>query len=282
EGMNVNERGNDKALIWIYNKDRKDYTFKDLRDQSNQFLNILRKYGIKKGDKMIAQLPLLPINWISYLACIKGGMIIIPTATTMAVRGMEFRFKSLFPEVALADPENAKKIDQAEEKFENNIKLKLIVGGNRKGWVNVDTMFDEPKTAQSENTKADDDLFYFFTSGTTGMPKVVAHTHFTYPVGHLTTASWIGLKKGDLHYNISQPGWAKFFWSSFFAPWNMGATVLGYHIDRFDPIEQLTNIQDLKVTTFCAPPSALRSLVREDLSVFDFSNLRQCVAAGEP
>lgn len=282
EGLNAKEDGDEKALLWIYNDQRKDYTFNELKNQSSQFLNLLRRHGINRGDKMIAQLPLLPINWIAYLACIKGGLIIIPTATTMAVRGMEFRFESLFPEVALADPDNAEKIDKAESKFDEKIKLKLIVGDDREGWVNVDELFKESTEAEAVKTRADDDLFYFFTSGTTGMPKVVAHTHFTYPVGHLTTASWIGLKKGDLHYNISQPGWAKYFWSSFFAPWNVGACLLGYHTDRFDAAEQLQNIQDLGVTTFCAPPTALRSLVQEDLKKYDLSKLRQCVAAGEP
>jgi len=282
EPLNVKEDPEGKALIWIYNQDRKDYTFWQLDQKTNQFLNLLRKHGVEKGDKMLAQLPLVPENWISYLACIKGGIVIIPTATTLAVRGMQFRFESLFPEVALADADNAEKIDQAAEKFEQKIKLKLIVGAEREGWINVDEMLKESPHAEGEKTKADDDLFYFFTSGTTGMPKVVAHTHFTYPVGHLTTASWIGLKKGDLHYNISQPGWAKFFWSSFFAPWNMGTTLLGYHTDRFNPEEQLSNIQNLEVTTFCAPPTALRTLVQEDLTAYDFSKLRQCVAAGEP
>lgn len=280
--LNVDAFPDEKALLWIYNEKRMDFTFSDLDRQTNQFLNLLRKYGIKQGDHMIAQLPLLPVNWVSYLACIKGGLIIVPTATTMAVRGMEFRFQSLFPEVALADADNAEKIDAAESKFDKKIKLKLIVGVQREGWVNVDEMLKESTSAEEAKTKADDDLFYFFTSGTTGMPKVVAHTHFTYPVGHLTTASWIGMRQGDLHYNISQPGWAKYFWSSFFAPWNMGATILGYHTDRFNPKEQLTNIQKLEVTTFCAPPTALRSLVQEDLTAYDFSKLRRCVAAGEP
>lgn len=281
EAMNVKPDPQGRALTWIYNDQRKDYTFQDLDEQTNQFLNLLRKHGIEKGDKVFAQIPMVPVNWMTYLSCIKGGMVIIPTATTMAVRGMKFRFKTLFPEVALGDASTAEKIDEAEAEFDIDIKLKLIVGAEREGWINVDAMFEESKEAEAAKTKSDDDLFYFFTSGTTGMPKVVAHTHFTYPVGHLTTASWIGLKKGDLHYNISQPGWAKFFWSSFFAPWNVGASILAYHMDRFKPQEQLRNIQNLGVTTFCAPPTALRSLVQEDLEDYDLK-LRQCVAAGEP
>lgn len=281
EPLNVKEIPDEKALIWIYNEQREDLTFSELSKKSNQFLNFLRKHGIEQSDKMFAQLPLVPINWISYLGCIKGGVIIVPTATTMAVRDLEFRFQTIFPQVVLADAINAEKIDLAESKLENKIKLKLIVNAEREGWINVDEIYNESTEAEAADTLADDDLFYFFTSGTTGMPKVVVHTHFTYPVGHLTTAAWIGLKKGDLHYNISQPGWAKFFWSSFFAPWNVGATLLGYHTDRFDAKEQLRNIQDLGVNTFCAPPTALRTLIQEDISQFNFQ-LRQCVAAGEP
>lgn len=281
EPLNVKENPQDKALTWIYNKERIDFTFQEIHNQANQFLNLLRRNQIQRGAIMFAQLPLLPINWISYLACIKGGMVIVPTATTMAVRDLEFRFQSIFPDVVLADTENAKKIDTAENKFSKKIKLKLITEGELEGWINIRDLQKESNEAIGAETMADDPLFYFFTSGTTGMPKIVVHTHFTYPVGHLTTSAWIGLRKGDLHYNISQPGWAKFFWSSFFAPWNMGATILGYHTDRFDAREQLKNIQDLGVTTFCAPPTALRTIIQENIAGYKFK-LRQCVSAGEP
>jgi len=114
------------------------------------------------------------------------------------------------------------------------------------------------------------------------MPKVVTHTHFSYPFGHLTTASWIGLKKDDIHYNISQPGWAKFAWSSFFAPWSVGATVFAfYQTTRFNAKEHLSMLEKYKITTFCAPPTALRMLILEDLKSYSFA-LKECVAAGEP
>ena len=281
EPHNVAKFGNQKGLIWKYNDQREDYTFQDLSDKYNQFLNFLRKNGINNGDKMFSQVPLLPITWIGYLAAIKGGLIIIPAATTLDARDLAFRFQSSFPEVALADQANASKIDEAEAKFDQQIKIKLISEGEREGWININDLWNESTNAEAADTHSDDDLFYFFTSGTTGMPKVVVHTHYTYPVGGFTTSSWVGMKPGDLHYNISQPGWAKFFWSSFFAPWNMGATILGYHADKFVPKEQLQTIQDLGVTTFCAPPTALRVLILEDLKSYNFK-LRQCVAAGEP
>ncbi|MGV0828257.1 AMP-binding protein [Empedobacter brevis] len=281
EPYNVAQLGEQKGLIWKYNDQREDYTFQDLSNKYNQFLNYLRSKGIKEGDKMFSQVPLLPITWIGYLAAIKGGLVIIPAATTLGVRDLAFRFESSFPEVVLADLENASKIDEAEAKFDRKIKIKLITEGEREGWTNLNELWNESSEAEAADTKPDDDLFYFFTSGTTGMPKVVVHTHYTYPLGGFTTSSWVGMKQGDLHYNISQPGWAKFFWSSFFAPWNMGATILGYHTDKFDSKEQLQTIQDLGVTTFCAPPTALRVLILEDLKNYRFK-LRQCVAAGEP
>ena len=281
EPHNVVKLGHQKGLIWKYNQQKEEYTFNDLSNKYNQFLNYLRNNGIETGDKMFSQVPLLPITWIGYLAAIKGGLVIIPAATTLDARDLAFRFESTFPEIALADPENAAKIDEAEAKFEQKIKIKLISEGNREGWININDLWKESTEAEAADTNSDDDLFYFFTSGTTGMPKIVIHTHYTYPIGGFTTSSWVGMKPGDLHYNISQPGWAKFFWSSFFAPWNMGATILGYHTDKFNPKEQLQTIQDLGVTTFCVPPTALRVLILEDLKQYNFK-LRQCVAAGEP
>lgn len=281
EPYNVQQLGEQVGLIWKYNQEEEQFTYRQLSEKSNQFLNFLRRHGIQQNDIMLSQIPLLPSSWISYLACIKGGIIVIPAAVTLEARDLKFRFESAFPQVVLADPANADKIDAAEAQFDQKIKLKLITEGEREGWVNLSIMDDESNVAEAALTKPDDNLFYFFTSGTTGMPKVVVHTHYTYALGSFTTSSWVGLKQGDVHYNISQPGWAKFFWSSFFAPWNMGATILGFHCDRFVPKEQLQALVDYNVTTFCAPPTALRALILEDLEAFHF-NLRQCVAAGEP
>lgn len=269
------------ALIWRYNNQEKHYTFKGIYEETNQFLNFLRKHGIEKGNRIYTQLPLVPANWISTLAAIKGGLTLIPAATTLTAKDIAYRFETLFPEVAITDKTNAAKIEAAELMLNKTIKIKIIVDEAREGWHHIDEIFAENKIAESAKTSSDDHLFYFFTSGTTGLPKIVTHTQFTYPFGHLSTASWIGLRAGDIHYNISAPGWAKFAWSSFFAPWNMGATIFANQVDRFDAKEQLQTIEKYGITTFCAPPTVLRMLIQEDLSAYKFK-FRQCVAAGEP
>jgi acetyl-CoA synthetase len=173
-------------------------------------------------------------------------------------------------------------MDQALSKYNQSVGVKLLLDGQRKGWTSLEEIEGYEKNAVAANTKRDEDLFWFFTSGTTGMPKVVVHTHATYPLGHFTTAAWIGLSKGDKHYNISQPGWAKFAWSSVFAPLNVGATTFVYkQSGRFTASRQLKAIQDHNITTLCAPPTALRLLIQESLSDYRFS-LRECVSAGEP
>ena len=154
--------------------------------------------------------------------------------------------------------------------------------GERNGWIPFSVIDAEEKQASAADTQKDEDLFWFFTSGTTGMPKVVVHTQSSYPLGHLTTAAWIGMKPGDKHYNISQPGWAKFAWSCVFAPLNLGATVFVYASkERFIASKQLKLIEDNHITTLCAPPTALRLMIQENLKQHRFS-LRECVSAGEP
>ena len=279
--MNVKSYPDSNALIWRNSEIEKYYTFEKIYETANQFLNFLRKHGIEKGNRIYTQLPVVPANWICSLAAIKGGLALIPAATSLTAQDIAYRFQTIFPEVAISDALNASKIETAEKMLNRLIKVKIIVDEEREGWQHIDSINKGDKHAEAAVTFSDDHLFYFFTSGTTGLPKIVTHTQFTYPVGHLTTASWVGMRHGDVHYNISAPGWAKFAWSSLFAPWNMGATIFANQVDKFDAKEQLATIEKYGISTFCAPPTVLRMMVQEDLSKYNFK-FRQCVAAGEP
>jgi acyl-coenzyme A synthetase/AMP-(fatty) acid ligase len=282
ENIHVKDMPDAQALIWTDGIQTKTFSFGELSLHCNRFLRFLHKHHLQQQDVIFSQMPLLPENWLTVLVSIKGGFRLIPAATILSVHDIVYRFGKLMPNAVVADPDNAIKIDEAEELLNKFVPLKILVNGTRKGWVSFEEIYTEEPAADTAPTNADDALFLFFTSGTTGMPKVVTHTHFSYPFGHLTTASWIGLQQGDIHYNISQPGWAKFAWSSFFAPWSVGATIFAFHqTSRFNAAEHLEMVAKNKVTTFCAPPTALRMLILEDLKSWSF-RLRECVAAGEP
>ena len=248
----------------------------------NQLLNLLRRQNVQQGDTVFIMCGLHQGLWTTYLAGIKGGFILIPAAGILSASDLVYRFQKARPNVIVTDRENLHKMEQALSQYDGEVGVKLLLDGHHAGWSSFDLIDSELPDAVAADTAKDDDLFWFFTSGTTGMPKVAVHTHVSYPLGHLTTAAWIGLKQGDRHYNISQPGWAKFAWSCVFAPLNIGATIFVYKAKgRFIAAEQLRIIQDHKVTTLCAPPTALRALIQEDLHQYHFS-LKECVAAGEP
>ena len=248
----------------------------------NQLLNFLRRQNVHKEDSIFVMCGLNEGLWITYLGAIKGGFILIPAASILTVDDIVYRFEKCSPKVVIADRENLHKTEQALSQFNGVVEIKLLLDGEHEGWSSFSLIGEEAEEAAAADTSKDDDLFWFFTSGTTGLQKVVAHTHTSYPLGHLTTAAWIGLTPGDIHYNISQPGWAKFAWSSVFAPLNVGATVFAYKTPgRFMASEQLKIIQDHKITTLCAPPTALRLFIQEDLTRYHFS-LKECVSAGEP
>ena len=257
-------------------------TYKQGSEKCNQLLNFLRKQNVQQGDDIFIMCGLNEGLWISYLSAIKGGLILIPAASILTVNDIVYRFQKASPKVIIADKENAEKMAQALLQYSHPVKVKLLLDGEKDGWISYSIIDKEEKVAISADTNKDDDLFWFFTSGTTGMPKVAVHTQSSYPLGHLTTAAWIGLKAGDKHFNISQPGWAKFAWSCVFAPLNVGATAFAYvPKGRFVAGSYLKIIQDHKVTTLCAPPTALRMLINENLNEYLFS-LRECVSAGEP
>jgi len=283
EARHVRRSPDRLALDWADDHGRGvRLSYREFVGEANRLLNLLRRLGLKEHQTLFVMLPVYPEVWLSYYAAIKGGFVLVPAATILLPSDIEYRFRQLHPGAVLADPESAKKIDWAEIATGHPIPIKLVAGGERPGWTSVDERRKESTEASAADTLSSDLLFLFFTSGTTGLPKIVTHTHASYPVGHLTTTAWIGVKPGDVHANISQAGWAKFAWSSFFAPWNVGATTFSYfYAGRFDPKHQLEALQDHAVTTFCAPPTVWRMFILEDLAKYRF-RFRECVSAGEP
>ncbi len=285
EGLHVAAHPDKPALVLTDGTDRQQLTYAELAARANCLLNYWRAAGVRPQQAVLLMVPVCAELWDTYVAGIKGGQILIPAASILTVKDLEYRFGRLLPAVVVADLENAAKIDAAEQALGQRIALKMLVGGpaaQRPGWVSFAETNDLPDQAEAAPTRADDPLFLFFTSGTTGLPKIVTHTHFSYQVGHLSTAAWIGLRPTDRHCNISQSGWAKFAWSSFFAPLSVGCTLVVHQgSGRFAGGPLLAALARERVSTFCAPPTVLRLLILEDLAAYDFS-FRECVSAGEP
>ncbi|MBE8539883.1 AMP-binding protein [Geoglobus acetivorans] len=283
EGIHVKENGDKTALLWtdIETGEKKKFSYKELAEEGNRIVNFLRGHGIDKGDNFYMMIPLVPEIWFSTLATVKGGFVGVPTATTMTARELEYRFKTYPPDSVIADEASAKVIDEALELAGVEPKVKIVLG-QKDGWTSYDEVRKESGTAESAKTRYDDVIFCFFTSGTTGLPKRVVHTATSYPLGHLSTACFINIQPGDVHNNLSQPGWAKYAWSSFFAPLIVGATATGfYYSGRLNGDQYLQALDENGVTTFCAPPTAWRLFLLSDIGKYDYK-LRDVVSAGEP
>jgi len=283
DGLHVRDRGQKPALIWedLATGETRIYTYKEFAANGNRCLNGLRQAGADKGDNMYLMLPIVPETWFASYACIKGGIVAVPTATTMTLREMEFRFKTYPPNCIIAAENHTELIDEALVSTGVEPKIKLV-RGNKPGWTSYSHLEKQSPDAEPTNTRSDDLLFCFFTSGTTGFPKRVGHTATSYPLGHLSTSVMIGLRADDIHHNLGAPGWGKWAWSSFFAPFNVGATASGFQFDTLDAMKYLEAIARHKISVFCAPPTAWRMFINQDISRLDFSGLRQSVGAGEP
>ncbi len=271
--------GNDRTALWIVDEDGQEEkrSFSELKARSNQVANFLRAQGIGRGDRILLMLGNVPELWETMLAAMKLGAVVIPATTLLTGDDLKDRLER--GKVKAVVTENA-----LTERFSGlaNEAVKIVVGGTHPGWAAFDEAFRGPADFTPEGeTRADDLLLLYFTSGTTSKPKLVAHTHTSYPVGHLSTMYWLGLRPGDVHLNISSPGWAKHAWSNFFAPWNAEATVFIYRYQRFDAASVLRAIEKHGVNTLCAPPTVWRMFVLEDLKAYK-TQLRELVSAGEP
>jgi acetyl-CoA synthetase len=251
-------------------------SFAELARRSQQVAAFFATHGLKRGDRLLVMLPNAVPLWETLLAAIRMGVVVIPATTLLqradlADRIERGRVDGIVTEGALAG------------RFEGlpRVALHVTTGSAASGWIDYAEAYRSPASYPVIATRADELLFLYFTSGTTARPKLVAHSHVSYPIGHLTTLYALGLKPGDVHLNLSSPGWAKHAWSCLFAPWNAEATVLAYQYERFDPRALLTQLARCHVTTFCAPPTVWRMLIEQNLKAWPV-RLREATSAGEP
>jgi acetyl-CoA synthetase len=272
-------RDNDNTALWIVEQDGSEQklSFAELSHRSNQVAGWLRQQGVRRTDRIIVMLGNQVELWETILAAMKVGAVIIPASTLLGPNDLVDRVQRGAARHVITGSADAAKFADVPGDY-----TRIAVGEPVEGWLRYADAYDvEEEFDPGERMRAEDPLLLYFTSGTTAEPKLVEHTHASYPVGHLSTMYWIGLRPGDIHLNISSPGWAKHAWSNVFAPWNAEATVLVYNYSRFDAGQLLEVAQRCGATTFCAPPTVWRMLVQADLSQWRLP-LREVVGAGEP
>ncbi len=283
EGIHVKERGDQTGLIWtdLDTDAEAQFTYTEMAENGNRCLNFLRKKGVNKGDNLYMLTPIVPETWFATLAGIKGGLITVPTATSMTEREIQFRFEAYKPDVIICMEGLTDLVDDAIKTAGCSPKAKIVLG-EKEGWTPYAELARESGQAEPADTNCEDVLFCFFTSGTTGLPKRVGHSAVSYPLGHLMTAVIIGVEPGDIHHNLSAPGWAKWAWSSFFSPLSVGATATGFNFTVLDIKKYLATVAKYKINSFCAPPTAWRAFVGLDMSQYDLSAIKYSLSAGEP
>ena len=261
------------------------YTFGELSRRSDRVADWLRMHGVGRGTRVLVLLGNQVELWETTLAVMKLGAVLIPATTMLAPADLRDRVDRGNVGAVVARSELAPRFEGVPGGY-----LRIAVGDAVEGWLRYSdteqTIDQLPEALGAASptggpTGADETLLLYFTSGTTALPKLVAHTHASYPIGHLSTMYWIGLQPGDVHLNVSSPGWAKHAWSCVFAPWLAGATIAIFNYERFVASEMLDVLREMKVTTFCAPPTVWRMLIQEDLGRWQTS-LREVVGAGEP
>ncbi len=272
------------ALWWVDDEGHEARrTFAVLAEESRRACNLLRAQGIGRGDVVLVILPRLVEWWVINLACLRMGAVVSPGTVQLSAKDIRHRADAAEAVCVIAGESVVSTADEALEES-SAVKSRIVVGRQRPGW----KTYHELLSASSEefetaDTRGDETAILYFTSGTTGGPKMTAHTHASYPLAHVITGKfWLDLTEQDVHWNLSDNGWAKAAWSSFYGPWHMGATIFVHHTDRFDPRRTLEVLAGYPITSLCAAPTIYRMLVLEELAGLRFPALRSCVAAGEP
>ncbi|QCQ17275.1 AMP-binding protein [Microbacterium sp. RG1] len=270
--------GNDRLALRVLEEDgtEESRTYDEMRVRSDRVANWLREKGVRRGDAVMLMLDNRVELWEAMLAIMKLGAVILPTSVVLGPDDLAERIDRAGVRVVIADAADAEKFDALDAGL-----VRVVVGGDREGWASftdADAASDERPGVVVDST---DTAIVYFTSGTTSRPKMVEHTHVSYPVGHLSTMYWIGVRPGDVHMTISAPGWGKHAWSLFFSPWIAEATVFVYNYRRFDAVALAGELDRAGVHTFCAPPTVWRMLIQADLEHKPRA-LRELLSAGEP
>ena len=277
--FDVLARDNRATALWVVNEDGSEQrlSFQQMAERSNRVAHWLRSRGVKRGDRMLLMLGNVVPLWEITLAAIKLGAVVSPATTLLSATDLTDRVQRGQMRHVVADAAGAARFAQVPGDY-----TRTLVGGSAAGWADYSLADAAPAEFVPDGpTRADDPLLLYFTSGTTAQPKMVLHTQQSYPVGHLTTMYWLGLRPGDVHLNISSPGWGKHAWSSFYAPWNAGATIFVLNQARFDTKFTLDTLVRCGVTSLCAPPTVWRVLILEDLAKWPVK-LNEVIGAGEP
>ncbi|MFD4019948.1 AMP-binding protein [Streptomyces sindenensis] len=277
--FDVIAENNDRTALHIVEEDgrRTEVSFAAMSERSDRAANWLRAQGVREGDRILVMLGNQVELWETALAAMKLRAVVIPATPLLGPADLRDRVaRGRLRHVLVRDADTAK-FDEVPGDY-----TRIAVGEEVAGWRSyADAAEASADFAPGRETDADEPLMLYFTSGTTASPKLVEHTHVSYPVGHLATMYWIGLQPGDVHLNISSPGWAKHAWSNLFAPWTAEATVFIFNYTRFDAGRLMAEMDRSGITSFCAPPTVWRMLIQADLSQLT-SPPREVVAAGEP
>jgi acetyl-CoA synthetase len=262
----VDDAGGDSAL-----------SFADMAHRAALVAQLFAAHGLERGDRLLLMLPNCVALWEIMLAVIRMGLVMIPASTLLEPADLRERLQRGAVKAIVADSALSARFSGLP-----GAPVRFAVGGDAAGWLRyADWQLLSGDGVPAARTRADELLILYFTSGTTARPKLVAHSHVSYPIGHLSTLYALGIQPGDVHLNLSSPGWAKHAWSCFFAPWNAPATVLAYQYERFNPRALLEQLVRCQVTTFCAPPTVWRMLIQQDLRAWRVQ-LREAASAGEP
>jgi acyl-coenzyme A synthetase/AMP-(fatty) acid ligase len=275
-----------EMMYWVDDvRGERRLTYAYFRDRASQVGRALQKLGLQPGDRVFIMMSRVPEWWESMLGMIKAGIVAMPGTTQLTPKDIVYRLQSSQAKAVITDADGAPKFEQVAEQYPGLVG-QILVDGQREGWLNYEQIVtaETPDEKRLCETKSSDPLLLYFTSGTTGYPKMVLHTHSSYPLGHISTGKfWLDLQPGDLHWNLSDTGWAKAAWSSFFGPLNMGVSMFVHNTKgKYSAPFTLDLLSKSGVTSFCAPPTVYRMLVQEDLTKYDLSKLRSCVGAGEP